>query len=147
MAEVTKIPIIKLHDNLIVSIQVDLSDRVVLQLKDDITNTILHTGAGGLVIDVSGIDLMDSFITRAISDIGKVARLMGVETVVAGLNPMISMTLVEMGMEFEGVQAALSLESALELLASSRSRRGLLSSLDEEQEQGTDRIRTGRLED
>lgn len=143
MDETTKIPIIKLYDNLIVSIQVDLSDDVVLQLKEDIVNTIIHTEATGLVLDVSGIDLMDSFITRAINDIGKAARLMGVESVVAGLSPMIAMTLVEMGMHFEGVKPVLNLEAALEHLARKAEHRGLLGDLDD----AHSLTETGLLED
>jgi rsbT antagonist protein RsbS len=116
MSEIVRIPIIKLRDVLIVSIQVSLSDAVVVQLKDDITNKIEHSEARGLVIDVSGIDLMDSYISRAIRDIGLVARLMGVRTVISGLDPMIAMTLVEMGLELKGVRTALDLESALDIL-------------------------------
>jgi rsbT antagonist protein RsbS len=116
MSDTIRIPIIKLRDVLIVSIQVSLSDAVVMQLKDDITNKIEHSQARGLVIDVSGIDIMDSYISRTIRDIGLVARLMGVRTVISGLDPMIAMTLVEMGLELKGVQTALDLESALELL-------------------------------
>jgi len=116
MSEIVRIPIIKLRDVLIVSIQVSLSDAVVVQLKDDITNKIEHSEARGLVIDVSGIDLMDSYISRAIRDIGLVARLMGVRTVISGLDPMIAMTLVDMGLELKGVRTALDLESALDIL-------------------------------
>jgi len=116
MNETVRIPIIKLRDVLIVSVQVSLSDAVVVQLKDDITNKIESTQARALIIDVSGIDLMDSYISRAIRDIGLVARLMGVRTVISGLDPMVAMTLVEMGLELKGVRTALDLESALALL-------------------------------
>ncbi|MBW2533184.1 MAG: STAS domain-containing protein [Deltaproteobacteria bacterium] len=135
MDQSTKIPIIKLYDNLIVSIQVDLSDRVVLQLKEDITNAIMSSDATGLVLELSGIELMDSFITRSISDIGKTARLMGVETAIAGLSPMIAVTLVEMGMDFEGVHPALNLEAALEHLEQAKRERGLV-----EEDGETDRL-------
>jgi len=116
MSEIGRIPIIKLYDNLIVSIQVALSDRLVLQIKDDITREIDRTGARGLIIDVSGIDVMDSYISRAIRDIGLMARLMGVQTVICGMDPMIAMTLVEMGLDLTGARSALNLESAIELL-------------------------------
>jgi rsbT antagonist protein RsbS len=116
MSEITRIPIIKLYENLIVSIQVALSDQLVMQVKDDITEEIERSGARGLVIDVSGIDVMDSYISRAIRDIGLIARLMGVRTVICGMDPMIAMTLVEMGLDLTGAQSALNLESALELL-------------------------------
>jgi len=116
MAGVSKIPIIKLHDNLIVSIQIALSDELVMQLRDDITTEIERTASRGLVIDVSGIDVMDSYISRAIRDISLIARLMGVRTVISGMDPMIAMTLVEMGMDLKGVSTGLNLESALDLL-------------------------------
>jgi rsbT antagonist protein RsbS len=119
-----RIPIIKLKDNLIVSIQGSLGDRLVLQLKDDITNAIERGGVRGLVIDLSGIDVMDSFISRAIRDIGLVARLMGVRAVISGMEPMVAMTLVEMGMGLESVRAALNLEAALDLLARDAERSG-----------------------
>ena len=117
MSGTARIPIIKLYDNLIVSIQVALSDRLVMLLKDDITLQIEESGARGLVVDVSGIDVMDSYISRAIRDIGLIAQLMGVRTVISGMDPMIAMTLVEMGLDLKGVYSALNLEMALELLA------------------------------
>jgi len=113
MEEGIHIPIIKLYDTFIVSIQVDLSDQLILQLKEDIMRAIHRIGASGLVIDVSGIDLMDSFIARAIRDIGLIAQIMGVETAVCGIDPMIALTLVEMGMELKGVTTTRDLDSAL----------------------------------
>lgn len=120
MSEVARIPIIKLYDTLIVSIQVALSDRLVAQLKDDVTMAIDRSDARGLVLDVSGIDVMDSYISRAIRDLGLMARLMGVTTVICGLDPMIAMALVEMDLDLRGVRTALGLESALELLGNTR---------------------------
>jgi rsbT antagonist protein RsbS len=114
MAEAMHLPIIKLYDTLIVSIQIELSDRVVMQLKDDVGARIQELGPRGLIIDVSGVEIMDSFISRAIRDIGLMAKLMGVETVISGLDPNIAMTLVEMGMDLEGVETFLDLETAFE---------------------------------
>ena len=111
-----RIPIIKLHGKLIVSIQMALSDRLVMQLKDDITSRIERVKTTGLIIDVSGIDVMDSYISRALRDMGLIAKLMGVRTVISGLDPMIAMTLVEMGLDLKGVASALNLETAIELL-------------------------------
>jgi len=105
-----------LYGNLIVSIQVELSDSLVEQLKDDVTSRIAESGARGLVVDVSGVEVMDSYISRAIRDIGLMAKLMGTRTAISGVNPMVAMTLVEMGLELPGVRSALNLESALELL-------------------------------
>jgi rsbT antagonist protein RsbS len=114
------IPIIKLHGNLIVSIQMALSDGLVMQLKDDITERIERSDADGLIIDVSGIDIMDSYISRAIRDIGLIAQLMGVRTVISGMDPMIAMTLVEMGLDLSGMRTALNLEAAIGLLKAQR---------------------------
>lgn len=110
------IPIIKLYDTLIVSIQVELSDRVVMQLKDDIANRIQEVGPRGLIIDVSGVDIMDSYISRTIRDIGHISQLMGVKTVICGLDPNVAMTLVEMGMDLQGVEPHLHMESAFEAI-------------------------------
>jgi len=116
MAQIARIPIIKLYGNLIVSIQVTLSDRLVIQLKDDITAAIVKHDVHGLIIDVSGIDVMDSYISRALRDVSLIAKLMGVETVISGMHPVIAVTLVEMGLDLEGMHAAMDLEAALEHL-------------------------------
>ena len=110
------IPIIRLHGILLVSIQTALSDRLILEFKEDVANEIRNYDAHGLVIEVSGVDLFDSFIARSIQQIAKMAKLMGVRTVLAGLNAGMAVTLVEMDMTLEGVETALNLESALELL-------------------------------
>jgi rsbT antagonist protein RsbS len=122
--ESAKIPIIKLYGNLVVPIQVALSDRLVARLKDDVSREIETSSPFGLVMDVSGVDIMDSYITRTIRDIALIARLMGVKTVLSGMAPMIAMTLVEMGMELEGVATELNLESALERLGRIRREAG-----------------------
>ena len=87
------------------------------QLTDDVTGRIEKEGARGLVIDVSGVALMDSFITRNIRDLALTARLMGVATIVSGLQPAVAITLVEMGLEIHGLETTLNLERALEHLA------------------------------
>lgn len=111
-----RIPIIRLYGNLIVSIQIDLTDHLVAQLKDDITIEIERTNCRGLIIDISGVEVMDSYLSRSIRDIGLISKLMGVRTVISGMKPMIAMTLVEMGLEYEGVDTALNLETAIEML-------------------------------
>jgi rsbT antagonist protein RsbS len=116
MITTVRIPIIRLYGNLIVSIQVSLSDDLVVGLKEDITRNIEEYGARGLIIDLSGIDLMDSYISRSIRDIALISKLMGVKTVISGMDPMVAMTLVEMGLEMDDVRTALSLEDAIELL-------------------------------
>ena len=112
-----RIPIIKLYSNLIVPIQGVLGDAVIGQLQGDVTLRIEEDDPKGLVIDVSGMQMMDSFMTRTIRDLALTARLMGVHTVVSGLQASVALTLVEMGLEIPGIQTTLNLERALEALA------------------------------
>ncbi len=107
---------LKIGDFLITSIQVALHDRLALGLQDDILAKIQETNAKGLVIDVTAIDVLDSFITRILVEIAKMANIMGVKTVLVGMQPAIAITLVEFGMELTGIQTALNLEKGLELL-------------------------------
>jgi len=120
MAKINRIPIIRLYGNLIVSIQVSLSDKLVNQLKDDITDAVERSDARGLIIDVSGVDVMDSYISRALRDIGVVARLMGAQTVISGMHPITAMTLVQMGLDLKNMRSAMNLESAIEMLGEDR---------------------------
>jgi rsbT antagonist protein RsbS len=115
-----RIPIINLYANLIVPIQGAIGDNAMTQLTEDVTQRIENDAALGLVIDVSGVALMDSFITRNIRDLALTARLMGVDTIVSGLQPAVAITLGEMGLEIQGLQTTLNLERALELLAKAR---------------------------
>jgi rsbT antagonist protein RsbS len=117
----SRIPIISLYGNLIVPVQGTIGDEAMSQLTDDVTRCIEHDEARGLVIDVSGVALMDSFITRNIRDLALTARLMGVATIVSGLQPAVAITLVEMGLEIHGLDTALNLERALERLTEMRS--------------------------
>jgi rsbT antagonist protein RsbS len=114
MADLKSIPIIKLDENLIVSIQVSLHDRLVMKLQDDISNQIVKTKAKGLIVDVSSVEIMDSFIARTINDIGKNAKTMGTEAVLVGLRPAVAITLIEMGMELDSVHTALNLEGGIQ---------------------------------
>ncbi len=118
MMETQRIPIVRLQGKLIVSIQTALSDTVVDRLQQDVAAACERGDARGLVVDVSGVDILDSYITRSLRDLAVMARLMGVETVVCGLRPAVAMTLVEMGMELPGVRTALNLDRALSLLDS-----------------------------
>jgi rsbT antagonist protein RsbS len=111
------IPIIRLYRNLLVSIQMELSDHLVAELKDQVTAEIQAYHPHGLIIEISGIDILDSYIARSIRDLSQIARLMGVQTVIAGLDPGMALTLVEMGLLLTGVTTALNLENAIELLA------------------------------
>ena len=123
MDEVRSIPLIRLFDNLIVSVQVALSDALLERLVEDITRTIEETPVSGLVLDFSGADVIDSHVTRRIRDLAVTARIMGVDTVVCGLRRAVVISLVEMGLGTPGVATALNLERALELLVEHRHRR------------------------
>lgn len=116
MDELHPIPLIRLFGNLIVSVQVSLSDRVVEQLISDVTRAVEKGGVSGIIVDFSGVDMMDSFITRCVCDLALTARMMGVDTVVCGLRRAVVITLVDMGLGIPGIGFALNLERALERL-------------------------------
>jgi len=111
-----QIPILKIEDFLITSIQIPLHDRLAVKFQRDLLQKIEKTKAKGLVIDITAIDVVDSFITRILVEIAKMAKLMGVKTVLVGMRPEIAITLVEFGMELEGIMMALNLESGISLL-------------------------------
>ncbi len=111
-----KIPIIGLYGNLVVPIQGAISDDVMSALQQDVTKRIADGDVRGLVVDVSGVEVLDSYLTRNLRDLALTARLMGVVAVVSGLRPAVAITLVEMGLEIPGVLTALNLERALEAL-------------------------------
>jgi rsbT antagonist protein RsbS len=113
---VTAIPLIRLFGNLIVSIQVSLTDSLIERLIGDITLAIEQTQVSGLILDLSGVDMLDSHLTYRLRTLAVAARLMGVDTVVCGMRPAVVMTIVEMGLDLVGVSIALNLERALELL-------------------------------
>jgi rsbT antagonist protein RsbS len=117
------IPIIQIHGQLIVSIQIELSDRIVLELKDNLAHEIRTREVSGLIIEVSGVDIFDSFIARSIRDIAQMAKLMGVRTILAGLDAAMAITLMEMGIQMHDVETTLNLESALDTLAASHRER------------------------
>lgn len=115
-----RVPILKLGDVLLVSIQVDLHDSLALSLQDDLAARIRQTRAKGVLIDISALDVVDSFIGRVFGGIGSMARLLGATTVLVGIRPAVAITLVELGLEMEGVQTALNLEKGLEVLRRAR---------------------------
>ena len=115
--EGARIPVIHLAGRLLVSIQVELTDRLLARLKDDVASAIDRGGAGGLVIDVAGLETMDSFISRSICDLALIARLMGVPTVLCGIRPAVAITLSEMGIDLRGVPSALDVDQAVALCA------------------------------
>jgi rsbT antagonist protein RsbS len=111
-----RIPILVLGDSLLVSIQVELQDHTVLTLQEDLAERIVQTGARGVVIDISGVEIVDSFIGRMLASIAALSRVLDAETVVVGMRPAVAITLVELGVSFDGVRTALDLEKGLAIL-------------------------------
>jgi rsbT antagonist protein RsbS len=111
-----RIPILKMGDFLLVTIQVDMHDRMAVALQDDLTRRIVDTGARGVLIDISGLELVDSFIGRMLADIAAAARILDAQTVVVGMRPAVAITLVELGLSLPGVRTALTVERGMLLL-------------------------------
>jgi rsbT antagonist protein RsbS len=113
-----RIPILKMGELLLVSIQVDMHDQLALQLQDDLTAQIAATSARGVLIDISALEMVDSFIGRMIGNIAAMSRVLDATTVVVGMRPAVAITLVELGMSLAGVRTALNVERGMALLAS-----------------------------
>ena len=120
MSSSSRIPIISLYGNLIVPIQGAIGDKAMSLLSDDVARAIDSDTARGLVIDVSGISMMDSFVTRNIRDLALTARLMGIPAILSGLQPAVAITLIEMGLDIQGLETTLNLERALERMVQLR---------------------------
>jgi rsbT antagonist protein RsbS len=113
-----RIPILRIGDILLVSIQVDLQDQIALTLQEDLAQRIVDTGADGVLIDISALELVDSFVGRMLSTIAAVSRVLDAETVVVGMQPAVAITLVELGLSLTGVRTALDVDRGLALLRS-----------------------------
>ncbi len=111
-----RIPILRMGQFLLVTIQVDMHDRLALALQDDLTNRIVETGAHGVLIDISSLQMVDSFIGRMLGNIASMSRILDAQTVVVGMQPAVAITLVELGLSLEGVRTALNVEKGMELL-------------------------------
>jgi rsbT antagonist protein RsbS len=111
-----RIPIIKMGPALVVSIQGDMHDRLAVALEEDLTKTIVTTGAKGVLIDISTLDAVDSFIGRMLDTISAVSRILDAETVVVGMRPQVAITLVELGLSLSGVKTALNVERGMAFL-------------------------------
>ena len=111
-----RIPILKLRNLLLVTIQVDMHDRLAMQLQDELTARISETGARGVLIDISSLDIVDSFIGRMIANIAAMARVLDAQTVVVGMQPAVAITLVELGLTLPGVRTALNVDKGMALL-------------------------------
>ena len=114
-----RIPILKMGPYLLVSIQVDMHDRLAMQLQDDLTSRIAATGSRAVLIDISSLDTVDSFMGRMLGNIAAMSRVLNAETVLVGMQPAVAITLVELGMTLPGVRTALSVEKGMEMLAAS----------------------------
>ena len=112
-----KIPILRIGGILLVSIQIDLQDNIAVALQDDLSNEIVRTGAKGVVIDISALEIVDSFIGRMISTTAAVSRVLDAETVVVGMQPAVAITLVELGLTLEGVRTALDVDRGMAILS------------------------------
>jgi rsbT antagonist protein RsbS len=119
VADVDRIPIIKMGEFLLVSIQVDMHDRLAMTLQDDLTSSIVRHRARGVLIDISSLEIVDSFIGRMLGNIAAMSRVLDAETVVVGMRPAVAITLVELGMSLAGVRTALTVERAMEMLRAS----------------------------
>lgn len=111
-----RIPILKLGKALMVTIQVDMHDRLAMALEEDLTNRIVETGARGVLIDISALEIVDSFIGRMLDSIAAISRILDAETVVVGMRPAVAITLVELGLSLTGVKTALNVERGMELI-------------------------------
>ena len=111
-----RIPILKMGRWLLVSIQVDMDDRTALSLQDDLTAQIVKHRAKGVLVDISSLDVVDSFIGRMLANTAAMARVLDAETVVVGMQPSVAITLVELGLSLKGVRSALDIERGMELL-------------------------------
>jgi rsbT antagonist protein RsbS len=111
-----RIPILKMGDYLLVTIQVDMHDRLALTLQDDLTDRIVKMRARGVLIDISSLEIVDSFIGRMLGNIAAMARVLDADTVVVGMRPAVAITLVELGLSLPGVRTALNVEKGMSLL-------------------------------
>src|ERR671921_1369256 len=111
-----RIPILRMGDFLLVTIQVDMHDRLARTLQDDLTERIERTGAKGVLIDISALEMVDSFIGRMIANISGMSRILDARTVLVGMQPAVAITLVELGLSLEGVQTALDVERGMRAL-------------------------------
>jgi rsbT antagonist protein RsbS len=111
-----RIPILKMGDCLLVTIQVDMHDRLAMTLQDDLTERIAAVNAKGVLIDISALEVVDSFIGRMIGNIAAMARVLDASTVVVGMRPAVAITLVELGLSLEGVATALDVEKGMALI-------------------------------
>ena len=119
-----RIPILKMGSCLLVSIQVDMHDRLAMTLQEDLTERIVRDRAHGVLIDISSLQVVDSFMGRMIGNIAAMSRVLDAETVVVGMQPAVAITLVELGLSLPGVRTALNVEKGMEMLRAGRASDG-----------------------
>src|SRR3954452_23502558 len=112
-----RIPILKMGKALLITIQVDMHDQMAIALEEDLTTKIAQTGAKGVLIDISSLEIVDSFIGRMLDNIAAVSRVLDAETVVVGMRPAVAITLVELGLTLQGVKTALNVERGFALIS------------------------------
>ncbi len=122
-----RIPILKMGPFLLVTIQVDMHDRVAMTLQDELTQQIVKDRARGVLLDISAVDVVDSFIGRMIGNIAAMSKVLDAETVVVGMRPAVAITLVELGLSLKGVRTALNVEKGMSLLRDSVGRRSVVN--------------------
>jgi len=115
-----RVPVLSLGDVLLVSIQVDLEDRLAVQLQEDLADRIVATGTHGVLIDITALDIVDSFVGRMLATIAAISRVLDAETVVVGMRPAVAITLVELGLPLTGIRTALNVELGLAALRAAR---------------------------
>lgn len=127
-----RIPILRMGEFLLVTIQVDMHDRLAMTLQDDLSNKIVDAGAKGVLIDISALEIVDSFIGRMLGNIAGMSRILDAVTVVVGMQPAVAITLVELGLSLPGVRTALNVERGMEMLRRELREQGLSTEDDEE---------------
>jgi rsbT antagonist protein RsbS len=111
-----KIPILRMGEFLLVTIQIDMHDQLALKLQDDLSNAITKFGSKGVLIDISSLEMVDSFIGRMVADISGIGKILGAETILVGMQPAVAITLVELGLSLPGVATALNVERGMAIL-------------------------------
>src|SRR6476619_3370360 len=126
-----RIPILRMGPFLLVTIQVDMHDRLALALQEDLTDKITVNGAKGVLIDISSLEIVDSFIGRMLANIAGIARVLDADTVVVGMQPAVAITLVELGLSLPGVRTALNVEKGVTLLQEAVASSGIMLETDD----------------
>jgi len=114
-----RIPILRLGNFLLVTIQVELHDELAMRLQDDLTRKLAQTGARGVLIDISALEIVDTFIGRSLAQIARISRMMDAATVLVGMRPAVAITLVELGLTLDGIATALNVDKGMDLLRAS----------------------------